>query len=149
MRAAEARTEHPQWFSSLAKGYQDGQIPQRDLDAVLIWRAASNQTDTDSPLGEELPEGDYLRPLWERVHATLGMATSPSSRNDTPTEPVVGHRERTVHEVPPELLEATAEAWEELDFLNDIPTEEFDPLDHWAQQQSHHPSASDVQGPGS
>lgn len=115
IRAAQARTERPDWYERLAADYLDGAVPQSDLDAVLLWRAASNQTDVGHPLGKPPAQNDSLSPLWARLNEHLRSSRSaPSADEDdhlvTPTLPTQPERAET-----PASWAAMADAWEALD----------------------------------
>lgn len=88
IRAQEVRLHQPAWYQQLAQGYPDGQVPQKHLDAVLLWRAASDQTEAPTPLGSKPPQNDYLYPIWERMHATLsGSGAAHRAAADIPGPP--------------------------------------------------------------
>lgn len=65
----------PEWFSTLREQY--AHHPRHDdvIDAVIVWRGASDQTDSDSALGAEPPKDDYLRQYWNRMQFVMSATT--------------------------------------------------------------------------
>lgn len=70
-RRAVLAEDPPEWFSTLREQY--AHHPRHDdvIDAVIVWRGVSDQTDADTALGAEPPKDDYLRPYWNRMHAVM------------------------------------------------------------------------------
>lgn len=70
-RRAVLEKESPQWLSTLREQY--AHHPRRDdvINAVIVWRGVSDQTDSDTALGVEPPRDDYLRPYWDRMQAVM------------------------------------------------------------------------------
>lgn len=61
----------PEWFSTLREQY--AHHPRHDdvIDAVIVWRGVSDQTEFETPLGAEPPRDGYLRPYWDRLHTVM------------------------------------------------------------------------------
>lgn len=132
IRAAQTRTEQPDWYQELAGDYPEGVVPQRDLDAVLMWRAASNQTDASSPFGKPPPAGDYLTPLWERMRERLNRErpTSQAAGAEESVPHLPPAREQPARDVDPVSWDAMAEAWEDME-LFDVAEVEHDDASYW------------------
>src|SRR5699024_2952205 len=137
VRASEARRDRPDWYATLADRYPDAQVPADHLDAVLVWRAASNQASAPDPLGKEPPARDYLRPFWDRLQVILH-----------PPQPEPEHQRQ--QPVPLPVAEAMVDAWDQLDtgrVLADAP--DTSDVDQWvAHQQGPAPKPTHPAGPG-
>lgn len=137
VRASEARRDRPDWYATLADRYPDAQVPADHLDAVLVWRAASNQASAPDPLGKEPPARDYLRPFWDRLQVILH-----------PPQPEPEHQRQ--QPVPLPVAEAMVDAWDQLDtgrVLDDAP--DTSDVDQWvAHQQGPAPKPTHPAGPG-
>ncbi|SMY01631.1 AAA domain-containing protein [Brevibacterium antiquum] len=74
-RRAVLTKDPPGWFSTLREQY--AHHPRHDdvIDAVIVWRGVSEQTDSETPLGAEPPEDDYLRPYWNRLQTLITATT--------------------------------------------------------------------------
>ncbi|WP_261623264.1 MobF family relaxase [Nesterenkonia marinintestina] len=68
------RQDPPDWFTDLETAYPDPASRRDVVDAVVTWRAVSEQGDADTALGDEPSERDYLRPFWQRLQTTLHTA---------------------------------------------------------------------------
>ncbi|AZT96595.1 hypothetical protein CXR27_05940 [Brevibacterium aurantiacum] len=70
-RRAVLTKDPPAWFSTLREQY--AHHPRHDdvIDAVIVWRGVSDQTDSDTALGAQPPKDDYLRPYWNRMQAVV------------------------------------------------------------------------------
>ena len=110
------------------------------LTAVLVWRAASNQTEADTPLGKEPSQKDHLRPFWDRARAALR-----GTPVEAPESPVVPLEPAPETDPAPQTLRDMAEAFEQMDFL-EPETDPIDDFDHWGIDQAI-PSQSNETGP--
>lgn len=127
IRAAEVRRENPQWYQHMAQEYPDGDVPQKELDVVLVWRAASNQTAAETAMGKEPSQRDHLRPYWDRAQAALrGGSVELAEPSASPL------RSAPENGPDPQALSDMAEAFSQMDFFE--PEDEFDPMDfeHWS-----------------
>lgn len=141
VRAAEVRRENPEWYQQLTADYPDGQVPQKQLDAVLVWRAACNQTEADTLLGKEPSQKDHLRPFWDRAQAALR-----GTPVEVPEPPVVPLEPAPETDPDPQTLSDMAEAFEQMDFFepeDEHPAEDFE--DWFATTDQ--PGQSSPQGP--
>lgn len=70
-RRAVLAKDPPEWFAALNEQY--AHHPRRDdvINAVIVWRGVSDQTESETPLGAEPPKQDYLRPYWDRMHTVM------------------------------------------------------------------------------
>ena len=141
VRAGEARADQPDWYQHLAENYLDRVVPQRDLDAVLIWRAASNQTDAATPFGKPPPGGDHLSPLWQRMQHRVDRqrpadADQASGSEEAPP-PLLTPLKQPPRALDPGAWDAMAEAWEQMETINSGDDDQFgEDLHQWAA--THH-----------
>lgn len=67
------RAEQPDWLTDLETSYAPGDR-QKVLEAVVMWRAVSDQDDESTALGQEPARRDYLRPYWDRLQQVMAEA---------------------------------------------------------------------------
>ncbi|MBE4696319.1 AAA family ATPase [Brevibacterium casei] len=77
-RRAVLTKNPPEWFSTLREQYAHHPRLDDVIDAVIVWRGISDQTDAETPIGEEPPRGDYLRPYWDRLHTVMNGHPEPA-----------------------------------------------------------------------
>ncbi|MGZ1491254.1 MobF family relaxase [Brevibacterium sediminis] len=93
-RRAVLAKDPPEWYAALREQY--ARHPQRDdvINAVIVWRGVSNQTQVDTALGAEPPQQDYLRPYWDRIktvmaeHAAVASDQKPPVSQTQDVEPI-------------------------------------------------------------
>ncbi|WP_231445984.1 MobF family relaxase [Brevibacterium zhoupengii] len=86
-RRAVLAKNPPEWFATLREQY--AQHPHRDevVNAVIVWRGVSNQTEAETPLGTEPPQHDYLRPYWDRMQTVMAEHPGIPSEQKHPESP--------------------------------------------------------------
>ncbi|WP_211978804.1 hypothetical protein [Brevibacterium sp. W7.2] len=70
-RRAVLAADPPDWFVHLTQRLASH--PRRDdvVDAVIVWRGVSDQTDAATAFGKEPNYRDYLRPYWDRLQSLV------------------------------------------------------------------------------
>lgn len=76
-RRAVLERDQPDWYVALTHEYPDSANRREVVDAAIIWRAVSDQTEADTFAGKEPPHGDYLRPYWDRLHVAVTAQAAP------------------------------------------------------------------------
>ncbi|QUL78029.1 MobF family relaxase [Brevibacterium sp. SMBL_HHYL_HB1] len=117
-RRAVLAKDPPEWFATLNEQY--AHHPRRDdvINAVIVWRGVSNQTEIETPLGTEPPKQDYLRPYWERMQAVMNDHSDHSDRSHQP--PRIGSNIETI------------------DWNNHVPSADYGALDDLRLQTAPH-----------
>lgn len=82
-RRAVLAKDPPEWFATLNEQYAHHPRRKDVINAVIVWRGVSNQTEVETPLGAEPPKEDYLRPYWDRMQTVMNDYVD---RNELPTE---------------------------------------------------------------
>lgn len=85
-RRQQIESDPPNWWTELAAhSTQDRQ--RETLEAVLMWRAVSDQTDADTPLGTEPSGNDHLAPYYRTAAKSITDARVPVSDDPWDTHP--------------------------------------------------------------
>ncbi|MGQ7788900.1 MobF family relaxase [Nesterenkonia sp. K-15-9-6] len=98
-RCADVEESAPNWWTEMA-AHSLPEKRQTALEATLLWRAVSNQTDSDTPLGVPPDQRDHLNRYYQAAVAQIAAARRPM-----PEDP-----------------------WDSLDEPSPIDTEHFDAL---------------------
>lgn len=127
----------PEWFSTLREQY--AHHPRRDdvLDAVVVWRGVSDQTDSPDALGAKPPQDDYLRPYWDRMQTLLH-----STEDDSPTPTPDNHEDPNLATIDWGALDADLDYVALDDSLPAAPT----PTPHRHQPEIQTPEQAGPQG---
>lgn len=115
-RRAVLAKDPPEWFATLNEQY--AHHPRRDdvINAVIVWRGVSNQTELETPLGAEPPKQDHLRPYWDRMQAVMN---DQSDHNDNSHAPP-----RIDRDIEP------------IDWNTQIANADYEAMDDWQPQSS-------------
>lgn len=86
-RRAILAKDTPEWFTQLSE--QFAHHPRREdvINAAIVWRAVSDQTEEPTPFGTEPPKDDHLHPYWERLQSVIN--TPPESGDQVSPTPTV------------------------------------------------------------
>lgn len=85
-RRQQIESDPPNWWTELA-AHSTTERQRETLDAVLMWRAVSDQTDADTPLGTEPSGNDHLAPYYRAAAGAIADARIPVSDDPWDTHP--------------------------------------------------------------
>nr|WP_232532685.1 MobF family relaxase [Nesterenkonia alkaliphila] len=70
-RISTLHRDKPEWFTQLQNQFSDPAQRTHAIEAVVVWRHVSGQTDEATALGREPAKNDCLRPYWNRLQLAL------------------------------------------------------------------------------
>lgn len=70
-RRAVLAADPPDWFVHLNERLESHPRREDVVDAVIVWRGVSDQTDAATAFGKEPNYRDYLRPYWDRLQSLV------------------------------------------------------------------------------